>query len=620
MILKPRKFPLKAWISLFLLLALLAGCTGNPTPATPCNSHADVDNNGLCDLCKESVLVYFEFYAINDLHGKFSDTSTNPGVDELTTYFKQTAASTDNVYFLSSGDMWQGSAESNMTYGTLMTDWMNELDFVSMTLGNHEFDWGTDYIQQNRELAEFPFLAINVFDRNTNERVSYCDSSVMVEADGIQIGIIGAVGDCYSSIMSSMVEDVYFATDDQLTKLVKEESQRLRAQGADFIIYSLHDGYDRSTTGTVSGSELSGYYDISLSDGYVDLVFEAHIHKNYAFQDSYGVYHLQGGGENDGITHARIQFNTANGSNQVVNAKYLPNSYYQDLEDDPLVENLLDKYQEQIDGIYTVLGQNDVNRSSNELRNLVAQLYYETGLQAWGEDYPITLGGGYLSVRSPYSLEAGDVTYAMLHSLMPFDNQIVLCSVKGDSLLKNFINSNNKNYFIAGNANNWNSIDPQAAYYIVVDTYTALYAPNRLTVVEEYDADTFARDLLAEYIRQGNLGVKAPDEQYTLTGIADILSIGNALKDNETTKDAYYVTGVVQEVHNTTYGNLTIKDENGQTLYIYGTYDKTGKIRYDALPDKPKVGDTIVLYGKIQKYVPKNGTPVIELIRARIIP
>ena len=39
----------------------------------------------------------------------------------------------------------------------------------------------------------------------------------------------------------------------------------------------------------------------------------------------------------------------------------------------------------------------------------------------------------------------------------------------------------------------------------VVDTYTADYAPNKLTVVKRFDETTFGRDLMAEYIAAGGL-------------------------------------------------------------------------------------------------------------------
>lgn len=51
--------------------------------------HIDEDNNGKCDKCKEGVVVDFDIYAINDLHGMYVETNDQPGVDGLTTYFNK---------------------------------------------------------------------------------------------------------------------------------------------------------------------------------------------------------------------------------------------------------------------------------------------------------------------------------------------------------------------------------------------------------------------------------------------------------------------------------------------------------------------------------------------------
>ena len=128
------------------------------------HEHQDDKNDDKCDTGNESVLVIIDFYVLNDLHGKFCDTDTQPGVDNLASYLKDRENYDDNVILFSSGDMWQGAAESNLTEGLIITEWMNELNFVSMTLGNHEYDWGEDLIRKNKEAAEFPFLAINIYD------------------------------------------------------------------------------------------------------------------------------------------------------------------------------------------------------------------------------------------------------------------------------------------------------------------------------------------------------------------------------------------------------------------------------------------------------------------------
>lgn len=478
-----------------------------PQQSGGCSQHVDDDTNGVCDQCHKSVFVYFDFYNINDLHGKIADGENHPGVDELTTYLKNARANDENAIFLSSGDMWQGASESNLTGGKIITDWMNAMDFAAMSLGNHEFDWGTDAIRENHAIAEFPILAINVYDRETNTRAEYCQASVVVEGDGLEIGIIGAIGDCYSSIAVDKCQDVYFKTGSALTELVKEESQRLQDQGVDFIVYILHDGYGSTESGAVkpvTGNQIGSYYDTNLSNGYVDLVFEGHTHQGYRLQDEYGVYHLQNRGDNKGgISHVEIAINTVTGKSDVRVAELVNTQKYSSLADDPIVGELLNKYEEQISQATKVVGYNSARRNGNFMRQLVADMYYQAGLAEWGDRYDIVLGGGFVSVRSPGYLPAGDVTYGDLQNIFPFDNQLILCSVKGRDLYNKFVNTSNDNYFICGEG--YYDLDMNATYYIVTDSYSAYYGPNKLTVVAEYEEGVYARDLLADYIAAGGL-------------------------------------------------------------------------------------------------------------------
>lgn len=486
-----------------LILALLcSACAGSNPSVDPACIHQDANDDGVCEVCCQSVLVTVDLYGINDLHGKLEDGDSHIGVDELTTYLRK-AQATQNTVLISAGDMWQGSAESNQTHGLIMTDWMNDLGFAAMTMGNHEYDWGSDAIADNVEAAEFPMLAINIYDRTTNTRVEYYQPSVVVDVKGVQIGIIGAIGDCYSSIATDKTEDVYFKTGSALTELVKAESLRLRQEeGVDFVVYSIHDGYG-STTSSLSDRDLAGYYDISLSDGYVDLVFEGHTHQKYAAQDSHGVWHLQHRGDNSGgISHVQVRINPVTGSYTVRTAELISSSTYASLADDPIVESLLNKYEDQIAPAKQVLGNNRSYRNSSFLCQLAADLYYELGVSTWGDQYDIALGGGFLAARSPYNLPAGEVRYGDLQSLFPFDNDIVLCSIRGSDLLSKFINTSNSKYYIS---NTYGTIDPNATYYVVVDTYTADYSYNNLTIVETYTPGIYTRDLLADYVAAGGL-------------------------------------------------------------------------------------------------------------------
>ncbi len=87
------------------------------------------------------------------------------------------------------------------------------------------------------------------------------------------------------------------------------------------------------------------------------------------------------------------------------------------------------------------------------------------------------------------------------------------------------------------------------------------------------------------------------------TSIPDANELGTS--NPNYTADKYLVTGEVTEVANTQYGNLYIKDADGNTLYVYGLYDQLGN-RYDAMETKPAVGDTITVLTTLGAY---KGTP-----------
>ncbi len=573
------------------------------------DGHTDDNEDGKCDTCEISVTYTLDFFALNDLHGKFADTDAQVGVDELTTYLKQAKAENPYTVILSSGDMWQGSPESNLTKGAIITEWMNDVGFVSMSMGNHEYDWGQTYIDANDALANFPFLGINVYDAATNTRKPYCQPSVTVEFGEVKIGVIGAIGDCLSSISGEMSSGLDFKTGAELSALVKAEAIRLRnEEGVDFIVYSVHGDYEE--------------YDEELSNGYVDLVFEGHSHSSYREVDGYGVYHLQNGGDNNvGISHAEVSLNYVTGRIQVLNASVVSKSEYTHLADAPIVDTLMQKYDESIQLQYKELGANEKYREGGEILDDCAKLYFEAGNERWGEKYDLVLGGGYMSIRSPGALNAGTITYGELMNILPFDNQLVLCSVKGSDL-RNF-NASKKNYHIYystyGNSI-LNSIEDDKTYYLVTDTYSSTHKPNNLTEIERYGDGIYARDLLAAYIEEGGYGGLVSAIR-SIT-VAEALAIGNALSDNQTTTEKFIVQGKIlniEPIHQTGthYGNMTIQDLNGDEIYVYGTFDSDGN-RYGEMEIKPQVGEWITLETPIQKYVNKAGETKIELYQATI--
>ena len=101
---------------------------------------------------------------------------------------------------------------------------------------------------------------------------------------------------------------------------------------------------------------------------------------------------------------------------------------------------------------------------------------------------------------------------------------------------------------------------------------------------------------------------KDPAADSTLS-VKDAIALGASKESNVYTAGKYYVVGEITEIYNEQYGNMKIKDAEGNILTVYGTWSADGNTRFDALEKKPAVGDTIKVYGIIGQY---NGTPQMK--------
>ena len=457
--------------------------------------------------------VVLDFYTCNDVHGNVVDSNLGAGIAKTATMLKQKSAGKNPVY-IASGDMWQGSVESNLTHGALMTQWMKYMGFPGLTLGNHEYDWGKEWIQKNAIDYDFPMLGINIVDKTTQQRADYVQPSVVVESGGAKIGVIGAIGDCYTSISYSKVMDVEFILDrgsnQSLTNLIEAESTRLREEeDCDFIVLSIHGD-------TSSGDT---YYNEALSTGgYVDVVLEGHTHNSIHYVDGGNVHHFQSSANsNIEYTHFSVDLDTET-DDYVITFDAGSDRY--DLTSDDVTSLAEDAGSVAIISQYDfsqynqTIGYNSYNRSGSSMKQLCADLYYDKGAQKW-TDYAdqIVLGGGYISIRGDRYLAQGNITYAQLYSLFPFDNDVVLMQLRGSLLKSNFINSTNSNYFMKYSSYgdnlkyNQDLINNGDYYYVITDTYTYDYLVSKnadIVLTDYYDANGYyARDFIADYASAG---------------------------------------------------------------------------------------------------------------------
>ena len=582
--------------------------------------------------------VKLDFYGFNDRHGVIMDCDYGVGIAKTSTFLKNQTAGQHSL-LVSSGDMWQGTVESNSNHGELMTRWMKLMNFTSMTVGNHEFDWGTNAIKNIADTLDFPMLGINVIDKTTGLRADYVSASTIVNRGGAKIGIIGAIGDCYSSVSYSKVMDVEFVVDKEnredkpLTALVTAEANRLREEeGCDFIVYSFHGDSVHNDT----------YYNPVLStDHIVDVVFEGHKHAQTTYQDVGGVWHFQSQaeGQAQSINHFSVDLNTATDEYEVTfhedNDVYYMNSYYmRNLEEDPETLELINEYD--FSRYRETLGLNSSYRTGDYLRQLCSDLYLEDGLEKWSSlSDKIVLAGGYISIRGEGHLPVGAVNYAQLNNLFPFDNDVLLMKVNGTILKNNFINTANTNYFLSyteygldlKNAQGY--ISYSDFYYIVTDTYTYDYlykgTPSSIEFVENLvETGYYARDILADYARDGRFndgGGDVPIVEHDGT-LSSPYSISDAVALTQLYPDVVtwgYFKGVVTDKPFNLVRNyfeyVELQDENDAETKVtaYKLHRHDGDINQDNVDtygftdvSELPAGSELLMYGGIRTY---NNTP-----------
>ena len=99
----------------------------------------------------------------------------------------------------------------------------------------------------------------------------------------------------------------------------------------------------------------------------------------------------------------------------------------------------------------------------------------------------------------------------------------------------------------------------------------------------------------------GEEGGETPEAKPNTLTIAEAIELGKTFEKDNYTTEKYYITGVVESVYNTTYGNIYLTD-GVNTIIVYGLYSDDGTVRYDAMTAKPVAGDTITVYGVIGYY------------------
>ncbi|AYF08140.1 MULTISPECIES: bifunctional 2',3'-cyclic-nucleotide 2'-phosphodiesterase/3'-nucleotidase [Bacillus] len=281
---------------------MLAGATlaiGVIAPQVlPTTAHAD-ENNG------EST-VNLRILETSDIHVNLMNydyyqtkTDNKVGLVQTATLVNKAREEAKNSVLFDDGDALQGTPLGDYvankindpkkpvdpSYTHPLYRLMNLMKYDVISLGNHEFNYGLDYLNKVISKTEFPVINSNVYkdDKDNNEENDqnyfkpYHVFEKEVEDESgqkqkVKIGVMGFVPPQVMNWDKANLEGKVKAKD--IVETAKKMVPKMKAEGADVIVALAHSGVDKS--GYNVGMENASYYLTEVPG--VDAVLMGHSH------------------------------------------------------------------------------------------------------------------------------------------------------------------------------------------------------------------------------------------------------------------------------------------------------------------------------------------------------
>ncbi|MFN1514342.1 2',3'-cyclic-nucleotide 2'-phosphodiesterase [Vibrio owensii] len=216
------------------------------------------------------------------------------GLSRAATLVKQAREEAVNSVLVDNGDLIQGSpmgdymAAKGINAGDIHPVYkaMNQLDYDVGNIGNHEFNYGLEFLKNSIDGANFPYVSANVFDKKTGEhyfKPYLIKTHTFKDTDGqsheIKVGYIGFVPPQIMVWDKKNLEGKVFAED--ITETAKKLVPQMKKEGADVIVAIPHSGI--STDPYKLGAENSVYY-LTEVEG-IDAIAFGHSHAVFPGKD-----------------------------------------------------------------------------------------------------------------------------------------------------------------------------------------------------------------------------------------------------------------------------------------------------------------------------------------------
>ena len=369
--------------------------------------------------------------SFNDFHGNALESGKNVGAAKLAgviNSYKDKANDTYGVIPVAGGDLYQGTAISNIKVGAPITDMLKGIGLEASVIGNHEFDWGSKNIAKWSEEGNFPFLAANIVKKGTEEVADYAKPYKIVERNGIKIGFIGvATPETATTTLAENVAEVEFKSP---VDTIKKWGPIVREKGADAVVALTHcAAYQNEATKEVTGEAAE-----IAKTGEVDAVIAAHNHIFVCGQVG-SVPVVEGGCNGRGLGKLTFTFDKNKKIKNIEQNVEIFKGKEKDLPVDKDVDEKIKAHNKELAPMLAeVVTTLDEELNHEERKGNITPLgvvVAETMRQIGKTDIGLCNGGG---IRR--TLEKGNVTLGDMYEILPFDNTLVTLKLKGEDVVK----------------------------------------------------------------------------------------------------------------------------------------------------------------------------------------
>lgn len=207
---------------------------------------------------KKDNLVTLTILHTNDMHGNIIAHKVSPeesghqktlmtsGQADMGTLIERERAGAfnknENFLLLDAGDMAMGTSLSGMFEGEPMMKIMNSHGYDAAALGNHDFDWGLNGLQEMKKEAHFPFLSSNILDQN-GKPLPNIQPFIIKDMPGMKVGIVGVTTRDVTKVAAT--EEVKNLQVLDQIEVLKRTIPEMKKQGAELIIVLSHSGLNK---------------------------------------------------------------------------------------------------------------------------------------------------------------------------------------------------------------------------------------------------------------------------------------------------------------------------------------------------------------------------------------